>query len=109
MSYNQKLAKFLYIYLCFRRFYFIILNLVFGWGNQVACQDQSDEDGTDDVDDQQAEHDAMLIEYAGEIIPSLAKIVPGVQFAPYFAGILSTFMPKMVFILYIYIYIYIFW
>lgn len=63
--------------------------------SKVACQDPSETDGLEDIsDDQQAEHDAMLLECAGEIVPSLAKAVPGNQFTPYFAGILPLFVPK---------------
>ncbi|GAB6020766.1 hypothetical protein CHUAL_003425 [Chamberlinius hualienensis] len=63
---------------------------------KMACQDHSDEVSTDDnSDDQQAEYDQMLLEYAGEIVPSLAKVIqPGSQFAPYFAGILSILVLK---------------
>ena len=61
---------------------------------QTACQDSDD----DDVDDeqQQAEFDAMLIEYAGDILPSLAAAMGGPQFAPYFAGFLPFLLKKSV-------------
>lgn len=45
---------------------------------------------------QQAEYDAMLIEYAGETIPALAVAAGGETFAPYFAGFLPLLLSKMV-------------
>lgn len=61
---------------------------------QTACQ-QGDDDDIDDSD-QQAEFDAMLIEYAGDILPSLATAVGGQIFAPYFAGFLPLLLKKTV-------------
>ena len=61
---------------------------------QTACQ-QDDEDDIDESD-QQAEFDAMLIEYAGDILPSLATAVGGQIFAPYFAGFLPLLLKKTV-------------
>ena len=49
-----------------------------------------------DDSDQQAEFDAMLIEYAGDILPSLATAVGGAAFAPYFAGFLPLLLKKTV-------------
>jgi len=68
-------------------FHFIFLS-------QTACQ-QGDDDDIDDSD-QQAEFDAMLIEYAGDILPSLATAVGGQIFAPYFAGFLPLLLKKTV-------------
>ncbi|XP_078355887.1 importin-4-like, partial [Oculina patagonica] len=59
---------------------------------KTACQ-QGDDDDVDDSD-QQAEFDAMLIEYAGDILPSLATAVGGQIFAPYFAGFLPLLLKK---------------
>ncbi|XP_020631239.1 importin-4-like [Orbicella faveolata] len=59
---------------------------------KTACQ-QGDDDDIDDSD-QQAEFDAMLIEYAGDILPSLATAVGGQIFAPYFAGFLPLLLKK---------------
>ena len=61
---------------------------------QTACQ-QGDDDDVDDSD-QQAEYDAMLIEYAGDVLPSLASAVGGAVFAPYFAGFLPLLLKKTV-------------
>ncbi|XP_071959189.1 importin-4-like [Antedon mediterranea] len=60
---------------------------------KTACQDEDDEDDYDE-DPQQAEHDEMLIEYAGEIIPSLAKAMGGQAFGPYLAGALPLLVMK---------------
>lgn len=59
---------------------------------KTACQ-QGEDDDIDDSD-QQAEFDAMLIEYAGDILPSLATAVGGPTFAPYFAGFLPLLLKK---------------
>ncbi|XP_068697755.1 importin-4-like isoform X2 [Montipora foliosa] len=59
---------------------------------KTACQ-QGDDDDVDDSD-QQAEYDAMLIEYAGDVLPSLASAVGGAVFAPYFAGFLPLLLKK---------------
>lgn len=82
---------------CYLKIYSAFLKCSAKSVSQVACQDPSETDGLEDIsDDQQAEHDAMLLECAGEIVPSLAKAVPGNQFTPYFAGILPLFVPKTV-------------
>ncbi|KAH0626147.1 hypothetical protein JD844_000940, partial [Phrynosoma platyrhinos] len=61
----------------------------------TACQDSDvDEDGDED-DEEEAEYDAMLIEYAGEVIPALAEAAGGETFAPYFAGLLPLLLNKM--------------
>ncbi|XP_073431463.1 importin-4 isoform X3 [Dendrobates tinctorius] len=56
--------------------------------SKTACQDEA-EDGED-----QAEMDAMLIEYAGEGIPLVAAVVGGITFAPYFADFLPLLLNK---------------
>ncbi|KAJ6653043.1 hypothetical protein lerEdw1_010129 [Lerista edwardsae] len=62
---------------------------------KTACQGTDvDEDGEDDSDEE-AEYDAMLIEYAGEAIPVLAEVAGGETFAPYFAGFLPLLLNKM--------------
>jgi len=61
---------------------------------QTACQQGADDDVDDS--DQQAEYDAMLIEYAGDVLPSLATAVGGPAFAPYFAGFLPLLLKKTV-------------
>nr|XP_058944233.1 importin-4-like [Pocillopora verrucosa] len=60
--------------------------------HKTACQQEDDDDVEDS--DQQAEFDAMLIEYAGDILPSLATAVGGQIFAPYFAGFLPLLLKK---------------
>ncbi|XP_054711020.1 importin-4-like [Uloborus diversus] len=57
--------------------------------NKLACQD---EDG--DEDDQEAEYDSMVMEYAGELIASLIKVVPWQQFAPYLAGLMPLLLAR---------------
>nr|XP_056719335.1 importin-4 [Euleptes europaea] len=59
---------------------------------KTYCQEEDvdeDEEGEDE-----AEYDAMLIEYAGEAIPVFAKAVSGETFAPYFAGFLHLLIKK---------------
>lgn len=57
----------------------------------MACQDNDDE-----VDEGQAEFDSILIESAGELMPSFAKVLGGQMFAPYFAGLLPELMKRLV-------------
>ena len=49
---------------------------------ECACQDIEVDDG----DEEEAEQDEMLFEYAGEIIPNLGKALTPQTFAPYFTG-----------------------
>ena len=58
---------------------------------ECACQDVELEDGDED---EEAEQDEMLFEYAGEIIPSLGKALTPQTFAPYFTGMLPTLLKK---------------
>ncbi|XP_070585747.1 importin-4 isoform X2 [Erythrolamprus reginae] len=60
---------------------------------KVACQDN--EEYEDEDDEEEAEYDSMLIEYAGELIPVLAEATGGDVFAPYFAGFLPLLLNKM--------------
>ncbi|XP_054572446.1 importin-4 isoform X2 [Eptesicus fuscus] len=57
---------------------------------KTACQDTEE----DDDDEDQAEYDAMLLEYAGEAIPALAAAAGGDTFAPFFAGFLPLLLCK---------------
>ncbi|GFQ72607.1 importin-4 [Trichonephila clavata] len=60
--------------------------------NKLACQDEEvNEEGDDD---QEAEYDNLLLEYAGELIASLNKVVPYQQFGPYLAGLMPFLMAK---------------
>ncbi|XP_015251775.1 PREDICTED: importin-4 isoform X2 [Cyprinodon variegatus] len=59
---------------------------------KTICQG-SGNDETDD-EDQQAEYDAMLQEYAGEGIPLVTSSVPADQFAPYLHDLLPLLMNK---------------
>ncbi|KAM8783970.1 importin-4 [Rhynchonycteris naso] len=58
---------------------------------KIACQDTDGEE----EDEDQAEYDAMLLEYAGEAIPALATAAGGDTFAPFFAGFLPLLLCKM--------------
>ncbi|XP_066444500.1 importin-4-like, partial [Eleutherodactylus coqui] len=58
--------------------------------SKTACQDEAE----DEEDNQQAEIDAMLMEYAGEGIPLVAAAVGGGIFAPYFVGFLPLLINK---------------
>uniref|UniRef100_A0A8C8RXG2 Importin 4 n=1 Tax=Pelusios castaneus TaxID=367368 RepID=A0A8C8RXG2_9SAUR len=61
---------------------------------KTACQDDG-LDEEDEDDEEQAELDAMVLEYAGEGIPPLAAAAGGDAFAPYFAGFLPLLLNKM--------------
>ncbi|KAM9066255.1 importin-4 [Sarcophilus harrisii] len=58
---------------------------------KIACQDPEEEE-EDEIE--QAEYDAMLLEHAGEIIPTLASASGGETFAPFFAGFLPLLLRK---------------
>ncbi|KAM9329952.1 importin-4 [Gastrophryne carolinensis] len=60
--------------------------------SKTSCQDPEAED---EEDKQEAEMDAMLIEYAGDAIPLIAAAVGGAIFAPYFDGFLPLFLSKL--------------
>ncbi|XP_044276891.1 importin-4 isoform X2 [Varanus komodoensis] len=63
---------------------------------KTACQDTSlDDDEEEEEDEEEAEYDLMLLEYAGEVMPTLAKVAGGEAFAPYFAGFLPQFLNKL--------------
>lgn len=59
---------------------------------KTVCQDGGGDEADDE--DQQAEYDAMLQEFAGEGIPLLASSVPGDQFAPFLNDLLPLLMSK---------------
>ncbi|KAA8580916.1 hypothetical protein FQN60_013874 [Etheostoma spectabile] len=61
--------------------------------NNTVCQDGGGGDEADD-EDQQAEYDAMLQEFAGEGIPLLASSVPAENFAPFLNDLLPLLMSK---------------
>ena len=48
----------------------------------------------EDGDEEEAEQDEMLFEYAGEIIPNLGKAMTPATFAPYFTGLLPMLLKK---------------
>nr|CAD7590948.1 unnamed protein product [Timema genevievae] len=57
---------------------------------KTECQDKEDEGS----DDPEAEQDEMLIECAGNIVPSLGKAVTPDDFAIYFGNLLPLFLAK---------------
>ncbi|XP_054622268.1 importin-4 isoform X1 [Dunckerocampus dactyliophorus] len=57
---------------------------------KTACQDSDDADD----EEQQAEYDAMLQEFAGEGIPLLAASVPADSFAPFLNDLLPLILSK---------------
>ncbi|XP_017285372.1 importin-4 isoform X2 [Kryptolebias marmoratus] len=59
---------------------------------KTACQDGGNDDADDE--DQQAEYDAMLQEFAGEGIPLLVSCVPADQFAPFLNDLLPFIINK---------------
>lgn len=68
----------------------MVINFIF----QTMCQDMADEAGSED--EGEAEHDEMLVEYAGEVVPSLGKAMPQAEFATQFAQLLPLFANKTV-------------
>uniref|UniRef100_A0A8C7NL65 Importin 4 n=1 Tax=Oncorhynchus mykiss TaxID=8022 RepID=A0A8C7NL65_ONCMY len=59
----------------------------------TVCQDGGGDEADDD--EQQAEYDAMLQEFAGEGIPLLASAVPAETFQPYLNELLPLIMNKL--------------
>lgn len=59
---------------------------------KMACQGGGADEADDE--DQQAEYDAMLQEFAGEGIPLVASSVPAEQFAPFLNDLLPLIMSK---------------
>uniref|UniRef100_A0A8D3CRY7 Importin 4 n=1 Tax=Scophthalmus maximus TaxID=52904 RepID=A0A8D3CRY7_SCOMX len=59
---------------------------------KTVCQDGGADEADDE--DQQAEYDAMLQEFAGEGIPLLASSVPADSFAPFLNDLLPLIMSK---------------
>lgn len=74
-------------------FYWCLLNYRNITFFKLACQD---EDGEGDDDEQEAEYDGMLMEYAGELIACLNKVVPWQQFGPYLAGLMPYLFSRTV-------------
>ncbi|KAK8743844.1 hypothetical protein OTU49_001288 [Cherax quadricarinatus] len=59
---------------------------------KTMCQDMTDEASSED--EGEAEHDELLIEYAGEVVPSLGKAMSQAEFATQFANLLPLFANK---------------
>merc|ERR1719516_728954 len=58
---------------------------------ECACQDMEAEDGGEE---EEAEQDEMLFEYAGEVLPNLGRALTPPVFAPYFTGLLPMLLKK---------------
>jgi len=58
---------------------------------ECACQDMEAEDGGEE---EEAEQDEMLFEYAGEVLPNLGRAMTPQAFAPYFTGLLPNLLKK---------------
>merc|ERR1719419_1223082 len=58
---------------------------------ECACQDMEAEDGGEE---EEAEQDGMLFEYAGEVLPNLGRAMTPQAFAPYFTGLLPNLLKK---------------
>ncbi len=63
---------------------------------QVACQDEAEEGDEDAEGTDNAEYDSVLMESAGDIIPSMAKAVGGDAFKPYFEVMLPDLLKRLV-------------
>ena len=60
--------------------------------------DQAEEghDEDDDMDELDSEASEKLIEFAGDVLPALGGAMTPPEFAPYFAGLLPSFLQKTV-------------
>eukprot|EP00092_Neocalanus_flemingeri_P005200 GFUD01005593.1.p1 GENE.GFUD01005593.1~~GFUD01005593.1.p1 ORF type:complete len:950 (+),score=322.92 GFUD01005593.1:135-2852(+) len=59
---------------------------------ECACQDMEAEEGGEE--EEEAEQDEMLFEYAGEVLPNLGRALTPQAFAPYFTGLLQILLKK---------------
>lgn len=57
--------------------------------SDCACMDSDDSN-----EDEEAEQDEVLFEYAGEILPNLGQAMDPLSFSPYFAGLLPQLLRK---------------
>ncbi|XP_074644690.1 importin-4-like [Tubulanus polymorphus] len=62
---------------------------------KISCQQYSDDADDPELEDDEAEYDTMLIEYAGDILPNLAKLVNYEQFNPYFRQIIPELKKRL--------------
>lgn len=58
---------------------------------QIKCQREVDED-----DEDEAEYDTLLIENAGELIPTLAEVAPSNDFVAFYNAMIPELMKKLV-------------
>ena len=66
---------------------------------QTKCQDNDEEVqdvGDADDEEEEAEYDSMLIENAGELLPSIVKVVGGENFQPHFQEFIHELTKKAV-------------
>lgn len=57
---------------------------------KALCQQDPDQEETDEVDDEQAEYESVLIAAASDIVGALASVI-----GPDFAQAFDSFMPAM--------------
>ncbi len=62
---------------------------------KMASQEHDSECDVE-LDEAEAEHDSMLIENAGDMIPAVAKVVGGNNFIPYFREFMPDLVKKLV-------------
>lgn len=63
---------------------------------KTECQDEDEAGNVPDEDDEDAEQDELLLQYAGNIVPQLGKAMTHEEFAQYFKSVLPMFLAKMV-------------
>ena len=54
------------------------------------------QDSNGDLDDEESEYDVMMMENAGEVIPSVAKLVSPQDFCSYLVGLLPELLRRTV-------------
>lgn len=62
---------------------------------KTECQDEDEAGNVPDEDDEDAEQDELLLQYAGNIVPQLGKAMTHEDFAQYFKSVLPMFLAKM--------------
>jgi len=61
--------------------------------NECACQDKDEEDGMED-EEEEAEQDEMLFQYAGDVLPALGRAMTPDLFAPCVMDLLQLLLKK---------------
>ena len=62
----------------------------------LSVRQATSQDTNDDMDEEESEYDIMMVENAGEVIPSVAKLVSPQEFCSYLVGLLPELLRRTV-------------